>query len=158
MRLGMLEFGFFGEDELEEAIQETFLTLWRKRESLFQHPNIGGWLVKTLRHKLMDRRRKFSSEKSRRSYSLDDKESPESKDSEDTFDTNLLQNDALNDTKKAMEALLGKENAGMFFQYALGRASAKELSEEYHISEACCWVRLSRMRKKLAEHADLFGK
>lgn len=38
----------------EDLVEETFLILLYKQESLVSHPNIGGWLSQTLKNLIMD--------------------------------------------------------------------------------------------------------
>lgn len=41
--------------EIEDCVQEVFITAWEKRRELYVHPNIGGWLVKTAFFKMDNR-------------------------------------------------------------------------------------------------------
>lgn len=38
----------------EDLVEETFLILLYKQNTLVDHPNIGGWLSQTLKHLIMD--------------------------------------------------------------------------------------------------------
>lgn len=42
------------QQEIDDCIQETFLTLWQKRKELQSHPNINAWLRITASYKLMN--------------------------------------------------------------------------------------------------------
>ena len=43
----------------EDIVQSAFLTLYKQREELIQHPNICGWMVVTVRKKLQSERQKL---------------------------------------------------------------------------------------------------
>lgn len=45
------------EAEAEDAVQETYLRLWKAKRQLDQHPNIGGFAMQTLKNICIDRLR-----------------------------------------------------------------------------------------------------
>ena len=40
-------------DTLYDMVQEIFLLLWDRRETLKTHPNIGGWLMAALKFRIL---------------------------------------------------------------------------------------------------------
>lgn len=45
------------ETEAEDAVQETYLKLWRIKDQLDNHPNVGGYAMQTLKNICIDRLR-----------------------------------------------------------------------------------------------------
>ena len=58
--------------------------------------------------------------------------------------------------REQLRELLGEENAALFIDYTLNGYSAKDLADRYGVSESCIWMRISRMKKKLMEHPEIF--
>lgn len=140
------------EDVLYDAIQDVFLTMWNKRAELTRHPNIGGWLVEALKYRmLMDSR---TVARQSRLCSLDDEENPIPV--EDTASVSPEQSAVLRDHIDQLRALLGEEQAQLLLDYTLGGYRAKDLAEKYGVSPACVWVRISRLKKKIAQHPEIF--
>jgi len=144
-----------GENEeiLYDVIQETFLTLWDKRETLQSHPNIGGWLVEAVKFRIRGSRAKISRRSLRHAYSLDEEDAMPI---EDAAALSPEQNAILQSRMEALRELLGEENAALFIDYTLNGYSAKDLSQVYGISESCVWMRISRIKKKLMQHPEIF--
>ena len=57
---------------------------------------------------------------------------------------------------EALKALLGEENARLFLAYAVDGCTARELSGTWGLSEDCIWMRISRMKRKLVAHPEIF--
>lgn len=141
------------EDTLYDVIQETFLTLWTKREELQSHPNIGGWLVEAVKFRILGSRAKVTRRSLRHAYSLDDEEAMPL---EDQAALSPEQNAILQNRIDQLRELLGEENANLFLDYTLHGLTARELADTYGISESCVWMRISRMKKKLVAHPEIF--
>ncbi|MEG1013570.1 MAG: sigma-70 family RNA polymerase sigma factor [Clostridia bacterium] len=139
-------------DRLYDDIQNAFLALWNKREKLKNHPNIGGWLVCALRLQLKTSAGKVYRDASHRAYSIDDENAPSLEDTQQSVDADLL----AEDKRTALKEVLGEENAVLFLAYTLGNQTAKELAAKYGMSEASIWVRISRIKKKLLGHPEIF--
>ena len=139
-------------DKLFDDIQNVFLALWNKREKLKSHPNIGGWLVCALHLQLKTSASKVYRDASHRAYSIDDENAPSLEDTQQSVDANLLTEEKLS----ALRELLGEENAALFIAYTLDNQTAKELATKYNMSEASVWVRISRIKKKLLQHPEIF--
>lgn len=139
-------------DKLYDDIQAVFLALWKKREKLKDHPNISGWLVRALRFQLKTSARKVYRDASHRAYSMDDENAPSLEDTKQNVDADLL----AEEKRTALKEVLGEDNAEMFIAYTLGNQTAKELAMQYDMSEASVWVRISRIKKKLLQHPEIF--
>ncbi|MEG2208263.1 MAG: sigma-70 family RNA polymerase sigma factor [Clostridia bacterium] len=138
--------------KLFDDIQEVFLALWKKREKLKDHPNIGGWLVCALRYQLKISATKGYRESAHKAYSIDDESAPTIADDGAPVDDALL----AEEKGAALKQLLGEENAALFIDYTLNGKSAKELAAQYGLNEASVWVRISRIKKKLMQHPEAF--
>lgn len=141
------------EDVLYDIIQEAFLTLWQKRAQLIDHPNIGGWLVEAVKFRIMGSRAKVTRRSLHHAYSIDEENAMPI---EDQRALSPEENAILRDRTEQLRELLGEENANLFLDYTLNGSTAKELSAIYGISESCVWMRISRMKKKLIQHPELF--
>jgi len=140
-------------DGLYDALQEVFIALWRKRNKLVDHPNIGGWLVVALRFELQARMKKEGRRTKAASYSLDDPDSaPPLADPTPSIADNLLYKEKI----EALKALLGIENTRLFLDYTLGGQSAKQVAVQYGLTESGVWMRISRIKKKIYEHPEMF--
>lgn len=137
------------EDSLYDQLQEVFMTLWRKREVLKNHPNPGGWLVNALKLQMAAQARK----QRQGAMPL----SPEAADAEPNRETpGPVELFLQAETIQAVEKLLGRETAALFLSYILHGATGKELAQALHVSEAAVRVRVSRAKKKLMKHPEIF--
>lgn len=138
-RLGRRLCGAGGEDSLLDVIQDVFLTAWSKRAELMVHPNPGGWLVCAL--------------KLRRAYSLDEEDA-----ALPVCDRALTpeQSAVLAGHIEQLRALLDEENADIFIEWALMGKTAADIAKDHYLSVSCVWMRISRARRKLAQHPELF--
>ena len=144
-----------GQDGLFDDLQEVFLALWRKRAQLMQHPNVGGWLVQALRLQVQSHARKGRREASRAAYSLDDQDASaahQAGQEGEELDA-LLYSEKL----EALERLLGQENARLFLAYAVQRIPARTLAAQVGVSEDCLRMRISRIKKKILDHPEIFS-
>ena len=140
-------------DGLYDALQEVFIALWRKRSKLADHPNVGGWLVVALRFELQSRMKKEGRRAKATSCSLDDPDSaPPLAVPEPNIADSLLYEEKI----EALKALLGAENTRLFLDYALSGQSAKQVAVQYGLTEASVWMRISRIKRKIAEHPEMF--
>lgn len=150
-RLGK-HFSCADDGALYDLMQDTFLDAWNKRAALMAHPNIGGWLTLSLKNRALAYQHKQRRRGLRSMYSLDEEETPPPADEGMTPEQAAL----LKDHLAELEELLGKENAMLFLAYALEGYTAKEIGGRWGLSEDCVWMRISRMKKKLAAHRELF--
>lgn len=140
---------------VEDVIQDTFLLLWEKRHKLEKHPNLPGWLVETMRKKLLNAIGKSARRAKQHLPSLDSFP-PDSVTLEDK--TFSLPEEALLDKsgREALETLLGKEDAELFRQYFINNVTAKALSQSLNLSPDCIRMRAARLRKKVLANKSLF--
>lgn len=141
---------------LYDELQEVFVALWRKREQLLHHPNIGGWLVCALRLQLLARAQKGAKEFHSTAFSLDDENAPALR-AESSMPAEPTEALLYQEKIEALESLLGADHAQLFLAYTLEGRSAKELATQYRLTEASVWMRISRMKKKIMEHPEIFS-
>ena len=139
------------EDVLYDAIQDVFLTMWNKRAELTAHPNLGGWLVTALKFRLRTDSRRAARHSA---LSLNDEDNPLPV--EDARSPSPEESAVLASHVEQLRALLGEEQTQLFLDYVLGGYSAKELADRLGVSPECVWVRISRLRKKIAQHPEIF--
>ena len=140
--------------DAEDMVQEAFLILWNKRDKLSMHPNIGGWLVETMRGLMLNYLRKQKRRNARLGFSLDEKgEEPlvASTAFEPPEDA-LLQKENL----ETLKTLLGDESARLFYSYCVENQGSGEIAKAYGLSESCVRMRVMRLRKIVLKNKDLF--
>lgn len=141
------------EDLLLDILQDVFLTAWDRRETLRAHPNPGGWLVEAVKFRVRGSRAKAQRRGLRHARSLDEADAPPAiADGAPSPEQRAI----LLDHLEKLEQLLGKENAALFIGWALEGRSANELAGRFGLSVSCVWMRLSRAKKKLAQHPEIF--
>ena len=147
------------QDSLYDILQEVFLALWRKRDVLATHENIGGWLVNALRLEIRASLRKLLRHSKREAFSLDDAEKPsQAAEAEAAMPQgDMLEPLFYKEKEEALCKLLGQENARLFIEYTVNGYSAVELSEMYGISEGSIRMRVNRAKKKILEHPQIFS-
>ena len=151
-RLGRHLLGGQDDSMLYDLMQDAFLDAWSKREKLLVHPNIGGWLALSLKNRAMSAQQKARRRGMRNAYSLDDEESVPVADTAMTPEQEAL----LGDRVAALRELLGEENAALFLAYAVDGCTAREIGRRWNLSEDCVWMRISRMKRKLVAHPEIF--
>ena len=60
------------------------------------------------------------------------------------------------DARRAVSALLGEEQTQLFLDYALHGYTAKDLAKRCGVSPECIWLRISRLRRRIAQHPEIF--
>ena len=151
-RLGRHLLGGQDDSVLYDLMQDTFLDAWGKRGQLMAHPNIGGWLTLSLKNRTLGMQSKAKRRSLKNAWSLDDEESAPIADSAMTPEQEAL----LHDRVAALHELLGEENAALFLAYAVDGYTARELGKRFGLSEDCVWMRISRMKRKLVAHPEIF--
>ena len=146
-------------DRIEDEIHEVFLLAWEKRAQLKSHPNAVGWLVETMRRRLLAQFRKWYREQKRHSFSMDDENCytkiAQAENLRDDMDSFHMMWDK--ERMALLTDLLGKENAELFCLYCVNRVPAKELTVKFHVTEACIRMRANRIKKKVLEHPEIFS-
>ena len=140
--------------QVDDVMQETFLLLYEKADSLQEHPNISGWLVKTFKNKLRKAWEKQRQDALHMSYSLDDdkrKEHP------------LIWNDSgfqstlsVKDYDDTLKKLLGEENAIICEEYIVHNEPTADVAERHGLTINALWVRINRIKQKLSKNRDRF--
>lgn len=151
-RLGRYLLGGQDDSTLYDLMQDTFLDAWSKRDTLMAHPNIGGWLVLSLKKRAKAAWKKASRRAQHSAYSLDEEDSIPVADDAMTPEQETL----LRERVAALHELLGEENASLFLAYVLDGCTAKDIASRWGLSEDCVWMRISRMKRKLVAHPELF--
>ena len=141
-------------DLIEDCVQETFLTLTGRLETLYDHPSIEGWLVVTCRHRLL---REISKRKIIRNHciirELDDIPNPSQSDIEQWID-----DDAVLGNKERILALLNDKQKVVFLDYVDGCHTVREMASETGMSESAIRAVMTRIRKKIKKSGILFHK
>ena len=139
---------------VEDMVQEAFLILWNKKDKLFTHPNIGGWLVETMRALMLNYFKKQKRRNTRLAFSLDeaDREPPVASHAFKAPEDALLQKENL----ETLKTLLGAENAALFYSYCAENKSAGEVAKAFGLSESCVRMRVMRLKKIILENKELF--
>lgn len=135
---------------IEDQIQEAFLRAWQKRAAVRRHPNPDGWLVECFRNCIRNACRR---EGRRMALSLDAAEAviPDSaRLSPDDYARSREQIDLLHE-------LLGERDAELFLRFCVYGETAVSLAPEYGVSEAALRMRVSRLKKKILAHRELFA-
>ena len=140
------------EGVLYDLMQDAFMDAWNKRAALMAHPNIGGWLTLSLKNRAMAHQQKTRRRAMRTAYSLDEEDAAPVAENGMTPEQAAL----LKDRVAALEDLLGRENTMLFLAYALDGYTAREIGARWGLSEDCVWMRISRMKKKLIAHPEIF--
>lgn len=140
------------EDVLYDMVQDVFMTLWNKRAELIAHPNVGGWLALAVRYRMMSRNKEQRKQNLHHAYSLDE---------EHRFELTSPQLTPEQQTElwgriDTLREILGEEDSLLFLAYAIGGYKAKELGVRFDLTENTVHVRISRMKKKLVAHPELF--
>lgn len=151
-RLGRHLLGGQDDSVLYDLMQDAFLDAWSKREALMAHPNIGGWLALSLKNRAMATQQKAKRRSLRNAWSLDEEDSRPIADSTMTPEQEAL----LSDRVAALRDLLGEDNAALFLAYAVDGCTAKEIGRRWGLSDDCVWMRISRMKRKLVAHPEIF--
>ena len=135
---------------IEDQIQEAFLRAWQKRAAVRRHPNPDGWLVECFRNCIRNACRR---EGRRMALSLDAAGAviPDSaRLSPDDYARSREQIDLLHE-------LLGERDAELFLRFCVYGETAVSLAPEYCFSEAALRMRVSRLKKKILAHRELFA-
>ena len=142
-----------GADKVEDEIHNLFLLAYEKREKLIHHPCPEGWLVEAFRKRLLAYYRKWRREQGKIAFSLDGEKVPQMS---GEGESQVLGPILAGERRKALDALVGETDASLFLLYCVERVPAKELSQRFPMTEACIRMRISRIRKKILQHPEMF--
>ena len=142
--------------QVGEEIQEAFALLWNKREKLYRHPNIPGWLINTVRNRLVHLIRDHIYEAAHTAMPADDENVPGeailSGAGQDLPEDALTMDGYI----RTLERLLGRENAEIYYGCRVEGKSAGEMAGRFKISRRAVWTRLSRAQDILDQYKDEF--
>lgn len=143
-------------DGIDDAIQDVFAALWRKRAQLRSHPNVDAWLVEALRRQLRGRLSRAARRAKRAQMdSLDAMEGAADRMAQTAY-PDPAEALAGREHYNMLVTLLGQETADIFYAYCVKGVPAKALAQTHQCSEACIWTRVSRAKKRVLSRADLF--
>lgn len=138
---------------IEDQIQEAFVRAWQKRDKLQNHPNPDGWMVECFRKCLMNACRKQARDWRRRAFSVEEENAPPIADAARVSPDHYA---ATREQLALLRRLLGDKDADIFLRCCMYGEKAASIAAELHISEAALRMRVSRLKKKILLHKDLF--
>ena len=142
--------------QVSEEIQEAFVLLWEKRVRLWRHKNITGWLINTVRNRLMHLIRDHIYEAAHTALSADDENVPGeailSRAGQELLEDALMMDGHI----RTLERLLGRENAEIYYGCRVEGKSAREMARRFKISRSAVWTRMSRAQDILDQYKDEF--
>lgn len=125
--------------EAEDLTQEVFWVAFLKWDTLREHPNIPGFLMKSAKNKIMQWQR------DQRMIYIEDSEvldvlsdQPEEKNFSEMIDL-----------RSAMEQEVSRENMNMLLYYYGYGCTAPELAKRFGITECCFRGRVARLRDRV---------
>ena len=143
---------------LPDDIQEVYLLLCKKKEKLYRHPNITGWLIKTLKEVIADREGKERKERARIAFSIDDetvmrKVQGLCASGSDPLEIVLNQSqDGLSEIEKE----IGKENLGLLRAYYEEQITSDTLATQMQMAGAALRMRITRLKRKIKGRAGIY--
>ncbi len=142
---------------LPDDIQEVYLLLCKKKEKLFRHPNITGWLIKTLKEVIADREGKARKERARIAFSIDDeavmhKVQGLCASGSDPLEIVLNRS---HDGLSEIEREIGKENLRLLQAYYGEKVSSDKLATQMQMAGAALRMRITRLKRKIKERAGI---
>jgi DNA-directed RNA polymerase specialized sigma24 family protein len=142
---------------LPDDIQEVYLLLCKKKEKLIKHPNITGWLVRTMMKVMSDREGKERKERARIAFSMDD-EAMLRKSlgmfSAGSDPLEIVLNKSA-DEMPEIEKEIGKENLQLLQAYYEEKKTSEELAGQMQMGGAALRMRISRLKKKIKDRAGI---
>lgn len=139
-------------DTLYDMVQEIFLLLWDRRETLKTHPNIGGWLMAALKFRILGERGRVTRRALRHAYSLDDDGAAPVSDRALSPEERAV----FAGHVQAIRRLLKPDMAELFIDYAVNGCTTQQLAQKNGLTVSCVWMRLNRCKRRLREHPEFF--
>ena len=135
----------------EDAVQEAYVVLYKKQDSLSDKDNIHGWLKKIVRDKSIDIIRK-----NQRNQKID---SELVNLVEQSFDRNehIVERDRLKTLQKVLDQcmdMLNKEDLTILKRFYLKKRSCESIAERIKSSVNAVRLKLSRLRAKLRKCSE----
>ncbi len=141
---------------LPDDIQEVYLLLCKRKDKLIHHPNITGWLVRTLKRVIEDRAYRARKERARIAFSIDD--GTQALQSQALYDENTDPLEMIAGSSQDMlweiEQEIGKENLKLLQAYYQEKQTADELAGKMQMAGAALRMRISRLKRKILDRLD----
>ena len=118
-------------DTLYDMVQEIFLLLWDRRETLKTHPNIGGWLMAALKFRILGERGRVTRRALRHAYSLDDDGAAPVSDRALSPEERAVFAGHI----QAIRRLLKPDMAELFIDYAVNGCTPQQLAQKNGLTE-----------------------
>lgn len=131
----------------QDVVQDTFHDAIRNVDKLMIHENPGGWLMQTVKYKIMENQRR-QIRYTQRFLSLDSDELFVSPSSPDDFVSELCQSHLASPIEK-IRHVLTEEEMYLLKRLIIDKASHLDVAAELGITVWTCQKRLERIRKKL---------
>lgn len=122
----------------QDLVQDVFHEAVRHKERLYVHPNPQGWLVQTLKNKIL------ANERERTQYTKLFVSSEEIKEL-------AAPNDSAYEVLEAIRRVLSEDELSLFKRIVLHGESYLEISNELGITVWACQKRVSRIKEKLRD-------
>ena len=134
------------DEEVDDALQDTFIRLWNRTETIENKRQAEGTLITTIKNICIDNIRHSAKHKTEEIDSLPDFPEYEDNAAETLYDvTNIIEHSL---TKQQREILYQRDRDGWEFD---------EIARYHHTTEANIRVILSRTRKKVREIYNNYG-
>ncbi len=151
----------YGADEysaVEDIIQDAFLNLIEKAETLKDHPNLDGWLFCCMQNKLKDYNKHMLVRHRHEIFPRKGKNLSDIADAGRTgwSEEKLLDRLIMEDHLSQLEKLLGPKGLKFFQEYCIQRTPADEIATRYNMSVNKVYAYANRLRKKILNHRDIF--
>lgn len=136
--------------DIQDCAQDVFLILWEKKESLFSHPNIDGWLRQTAKYVFWKRKAREEIDESHIAFHLDAvlKDNMESIGSVISNPPDQYK-DHLDDFFEKACAIIGNNALTFLMEYYNKEISIEDMIAKYHISESGIRLRAKRALDRL---------
>lgn len=126
---------------IEDILQDTFLTAWKKLDEGAKHENQGGWLMEIAKNKLRNLRKKASS----REVGIDD---------EITEIPSIEPGYGVSELEMIVREVLDPHEQELFQKYFVEGYSVREMAAQENLTESAFKVKMHRIRRKLQKHCE----
>jgi RNA polymerase sigma factor (sigma-70 family) len=142
-----------GKIDVQDCVHDVFLILWRKRESLYSHTNIDGWLRQTAKYVLWKKQAQADMDAANIAFHLDEilKDGMESLGS--IIPTPDQSQDETNtqDQLDRIREIVGDEALAFLMEYYNKEISMDSMIEKYHITKSGIKLRVKRALDRIRD-------
>lgn len=139
------------QSQIEDVVQEAFLTAIVEYETFKDHPNQVGWLVQVCRNRLGNMKYTHRTRDRKHGFSIDAPTSPQVADARDELRRDLALNE-VTDLVAQIEEVLSDTEREIFRAYILEDQSMQEVAETTSRSVSSIKSYIYRIRIKLKQH------